>query len=333
MVSIVVPAYNPPEALFEQCIESLINQTFQDIEIILVDDGSNSRTKEAIENMKKHDSRIHVIHQDNRGVSAARNNGIALAKGEFIFFSDADDCIDSVWIEKAVRVAERENADVVYGRVVQCSHKPSGHTGKGKWVVIRGGRLEQIRRALLLNRDSFFGKTEKFDIGPCGKLFRRRVLTGNPFPEDIRLSEDQIFNHTVLNKCNVCVVSDSSSYYYIANPQSETHKYIPNAATLTLRALNEIRTFLSKDGSNDREYYYRCMVDIFNAMEFSIIRSGGSEEQLVEGLSKLFDDPKIRGIVDSVDASLGDIFFQIKVLLIQRRKYRLFLKMKQLVSH
>lgn len=99
MVSIIVPIYNA-EQYISKCIESILAQTYRDFELILVDDGSTDMCGKICDEYAKQDSRVHVIHQENKGVSAARNAGISLAKGEYIMFVDSDDFITENMLEK-----------------------------------------------------------------------------------------------------------------------------------------------------------------------------------------------------------------------------------------
>lgn len=106
MVSIIVPIYNV-EQYIPKCIESILAQTYRDFELILVDDGSPDNCGKICDEYAKQDSRVHVIHQENKGVSAARNAGISLAKGEYIMLVDSDDFITENMLEKCMTVLQK----------------------------------------------------------------------------------------------------------------------------------------------------------------------------------------------------------------------------------
>ena len=111
-ISIIVPVYKV-ERYLENCIESIINQTFKDFELILVDDGSPDRCGLICDNYAKKDERIKVIHKKNEGLSAARNSGIQIAKGEYIAFVDSDDCINKNMYETLYDTAIENKSDIV----------------------------------------------------------------------------------------------------------------------------------------------------------------------------------------------------------------------------
>ena len=111
-ISIIVPVYNGEDYL-EKCVDSIVDQTEKNIEIILVDNGSEDRSPKICDAYAEKDNRIKVIHQPNNGVSFARNSGIEVAKGDFIGFVDADDWIDSEMFERLIALAEQNTADVV----------------------------------------------------------------------------------------------------------------------------------------------------------------------------------------------------------------------------
>lgn len=119
-VSIIVPVFNV-EGYLEQSIQSVLNQTFKDIEIILVDDGSTDNSSKICDNYSKLDKRIRVIHQKNKGLSGARNTGLRFASGKYIFFLDSDDWIEEKTIEKLYQIAEKDYSDVVVCNVNLCS--------------------------------------------------------------------------------------------------------------------------------------------------------------------------------------------------------------------
>ena len=111
-ISIIVPIYNAEEHL-DKCVESILEQTEINLEIILVDDGSKDNSFEICKKYEKMDQRVKVIHQENAGVSAARNHGIEIAEGEYIGFVDSDDWIEPVMYQRLLKEAKEKNADVV----------------------------------------------------------------------------------------------------------------------------------------------------------------------------------------------------------------------------
>ena len=111
LISVIVPIYNV-ESYLEQCIKSIINQTYKNIEIILIDDGSTDKSPKICDKYKQKDSRIIVVHKQNTGVSATRNIGLELSKGKWIAFVDSDDWIEKEYLEELLLNAKKEKADI-----------------------------------------------------------------------------------------------------------------------------------------------------------------------------------------------------------------------------
>ena len=113
LVSVIIPAYNI-EDYIGRCLDSIISQTYKNLEIIVVDDGSRDYTGEILDNYAKKDRRIKVIHKENGGVSSARNKGIEAAEGDYIGFIDGDDLIEPGMYKTLVDLLEEENADIAH---------------------------------------------------------------------------------------------------------------------------------------------------------------------------------------------------------------------------
>ena len=113
LVSVIIPAYNI-EDYIGRCLDSIISQTYKNLEIIVVDDGSRDHTGEILDNYAKKDRRIKVIHKENGGVSSARNKGIEAAEGDYIGFIDGDDLIEPEMYKTLVDLLEEENADIAH---------------------------------------------------------------------------------------------------------------------------------------------------------------------------------------------------------------------------
>ncbi len=193
IISIIVPIYNCGNYLV-QCIESIINQTYQDLEIILMDDGSTDQSGVICDEYEKKDKRIKVIHQNNSGVSTARNNALKIAKGAYIGFVDADDWIDREMYSSMLRIMQKRNADVVICGVNYC-------TESGEYI------RSALNREKVLNREELLGGLysipRSIGGGCCNKLFRRKKIIGQSFRKDIKIEEDVIYLFDCLEKCDL----------------------------------------------------------------------------------------------------------------------------------
>ena len=216
LVSIIVPMYNA-ELTIKKCISSLIYQTYKNIEIIVVDDGSIDSSKQMI---KEFDNRIEYVYQSNKGVSAARNTGIKRAEGEYILFVDSDDCIEVDFVSKTVIFAEKNKLDIVVAK-----HMEQNST-------IFGGNE---------NKEKSFIAKENFDIvehfkgihigQAVGKLFRTCIVKTNniTFPEQMFLAEDFYFVGEILLNTNKVGLVDNTHYcIFNVNINSLSKRYIDN---------------------------------------------------------------------------------------------------------
>ena len=225
-VSIVVPVYKV-EKYLDRCVQSLRNQTLQDIEIILVDDGSPDRCPEMCDEYARQDSRIHVIHKKNGGLSSARNAGIANAVGEYIGFVDSDDDVDETMYEQLLGVAEKTNVDYVMGDYIRF------HADGSCYLVtknIEGGLYskDRIRKEIYPQ----LIMTEAVDYGPCLSvclaLYRKNFLDQYQlsFDEEVKWSEDNIFSAIAGYQCNsFYYYKGAGLYHYRENPGTITTSY------------------------------------------------------------------------------------------------------------
>lgn len=203
-ISIIVPVYNV-EKYVEKCIQSLINQSYKNIEIILVDDGSNDRSNKIIDEYAKVDSRILTIHQKNKGVSAARNAGLKVATGEYVGFVDPDDYVDYQMYETMLKKIELNMSDLAvcgFSKVTELSDKEE---------------IFEIKDELLSPKkcvEDLFDFRGGYAIKPSvwNKLFRRDKIGDLKFDENIGISEDLKFVVQYILKCNSIVYVKQAFY-------------------------------------------------------------------------------------------------------------------------
>lgn len=229
-VSIVVAIYNG-EAYIEQCMKCIKNQTYKNLEIILVDDGSNDKTAQMCDTYAQKDDRIKVIHKQNGGVSSARNVGIESASGEYIFFYDVDDIIDANLIEENVALAKEYDADEVFF----CFRYHNLDTGK-----IHENAMEHL---FVGDQDSFFTEeiskmidNEVFNA-PWNILVKRSVLVEKKilFNAEYPIFEDIDFNTTLLSAMKKIVVNPKVYYTYMVRSKGSliTQFYEKNFDVIT----------------------------------------------------------------------------------------------------
>lgn len=208
-ISIVVPVYQAQDYLNE-CINSLLAQEFQDFELILIDDGSTDASAEMCDSFVQKDARVRVFHQKNAGVSAARNRGIAQARGEYIAFVDADD-----WVERSF--LSNLYATIGDAQIVLC--------GVDDGEEYRPP-METFRFQKMATMPSRYAKLVYTNYA-INKLYRRDLLlpVGPRFVESMKRGEDAMFIASCLTRCEFVAVCPKILYHYRENPKSATHYF------------------------------------------------------------------------------------------------------------
>ena len=221
ILSIIIPVYNTPENLLRDCLESAKNQTLKNIEIICVDDGSTDGSGKILDEYAKSDPKFKVIHQENSGVSVARNNAMKIAKGEYIKFLDSDDMIDDVAAEKSYNVAKEYDADIVKYclKEVEMGEWFKQFEGKGWFKQF----AECIDRPKVMNTPVF---QRDLLFGPAwAGLYRNKFIKDNDlnFFQNVYYREDSYFSAVCLPKANKVVLLPDQLYTYKNNPISAIH--------------------------------------------------------------------------------------------------------------
>lgn len=214
LISIIVPVYNI-EKYIKRCLQSLINQTFSNLEIIVVDDGSSDESGRIIDIFAQQDSRIVVVHKENGGVSSARMSGIARATGDYIGFVDGDDCVAPEMFGHLLKNAIEYQAEISH-----CGYKmvfPDGHSD----YYYNTGRLVKQDRITAL-KELLDGSS--IDPGLWNKLFHKTLfhslLRENVMNTSIKINEDLLMNYYLFKEANVSVYEDVCLYQYMLRKNS-----------------------------------------------------------------------------------------------------------------
>lgn len=215
-ISIIIPVYNV-EPYLSRCIESVLNQSFTDFELILINDGSTDNSGKICDEYAKKDTRIHVIHQSNQGVSATRNSGIRIAKGDFITFVDGDDYIERDLLQVLYELAIDQNCDMA-----MCSYKL---IYEDKTIDNENSHWKRYDKEVAT--ELFFSDQQPFAPSyTCGKLIKRDLSENVKFREDIFLMEDTLFNTEILLKCHKgIVVTNQTLYNYVQRAGSASNSF------------------------------------------------------------------------------------------------------------
>lgn len=248
VLSVIVPVYNGEQYL-KQCLDSIINQSYSDFELILVNDGSKDGSGNICDEYAKKHSNIKVIHKENGGVTAARRDGLNLASGRFVTFVDCDDWIDSDMYEKMLAKAEKYNVEAVICSIVyETENGPVKHRN-----TVESGLYDKNKL-----KKAFYPKI-LFDydvclpgVNPslCNKIFKKERLDNVVFNvnDTISYGEDALCTYPTLMDTDSVFVMDTPFYHYRKNDDSVTHRYDSTLLEKFLLLANEMETFFVNRG-------------------------------------------------------------------------------------
>ena len=211
VVSVIIPAYNA-EKYIQECLDSVLNQTYKNVELIIVNDGSRDGTKGILEEYSSHHSNIQVIHTENGGVSRARNIGLEHVNGDYVMFLDSDDLLATNAIEILLEDIKTNNADIAAGLMnsdVGMNTVSLESTTTFVWKDTQG-----IEKAL---------EDHPFTYSSCAKLFKREVVKDVRFMEGRKIHEDSYFVFCALLNQPRVVARNVHIYKYRSNEDSASH--------------------------------------------------------------------------------------------------------------
>ncbi|MBT2216747.1 glycosyltransferase [Virgibacillus dakarensis] len=265
LVSIIVPVYNA-EKYLSRCISSILNQTHQLIEVILVNDGSTDDSGVICDRYAKWDRRVQVIHQQNAGPSVARNTGIAAASGDYIQFVDGDDCIDSTMTARLVEAMKNEVQLVICGYKMMHRRMTSAIIPSIPGVYTNAAFLKHV------------GELYKNVLlpSPCNKLYDAAVINDYDirFDKHFTMGEDLLFNLAYLNVCDRIHIIRDTLYNYCMNHNSLTKVFKEDLMENQQVLIGRVQDFLQRKNcyTGDNHYF------------LAIIQANG----IVNGLNNLF---------------------------------------------
>ena len=304
-ISIIVPVYNV-EKYLNQCVDSILNQTFADFELILVDDGSKDASPQICDGYLAEDDRVFVIHQQNSGQVVARKAGLQRAVGEYVFFVDSDDWIELNALEVACQSAKDNDADIVtFGGYFCYSNNrrlPVNQPIKAGVFDKTGITKEIYPKMLYSGRFFYFG----IYAAMWNKIFKRSILMPNMVNVDprLRIGEDGVTTFaTFLDANKICVLDNQHLYDYRDNNHSITRSYcanqFDNAKLLiqTLRDINKAKNVY--DLSEQIDYYFMYNVYSIFIEEF-YYRYKKSLVSRIEYLKSIANDASVKKVVNKI---------------------------------
>lgn len=311
MISIIIPVFNAGKRL-ETTIKSAINQTYQDIEIVCVDDGSTDNSLDILRNFEKSDYRIKVIHQNNMGVSAARNKALFEAKGEYIMFLDADDWLECNACEIALNKMVSADVDIVmWPYIRECGNQslPKEIFRREIYYNEKSVKHKLHRRFVGLYKDELIAP-EKADAlcTVWGKLYKRESIIdkGIQFHDlsEIGTYEDGLFNLEVFQWIKSAIYIPEYLYHYRRDDSSSlTNKYNPNLSEQWNRLFDIILDYVERNKLS-KDYY----IAFNNRITLSLIVLGinefNSEKSIygkVQGIKRIACSKRYRDAIQKLD--------------------------------
>lgn len=257
-ISIILPSYNV-EGYLEKCINSILNQSYYNLEIIIVNDGSTDNTLKVAKGFETIDKRVIVLDQINKGVSAARNIAIDYASGEYIIFVDPDDFVHNDFVNS------------LYERLIETNSDMSicGHTKVyDNQFEVKSKSSKSIFTGDEIFKQYFIGDST-LTVLTCDKIFKTKIIKENGiyFPYEVTSGQDQVFILEYLIYCNSVSTTDNNFYYYYQRIGSKSKRYEYYIFEKTLIKLNYLRKILIEAGlySKHENYYkIRLYMNLFS---------------------------------------------------------------------
>ena len=320
IVSIIVPVYKV-EKYIHRCVESLVNQTLRDIEIILVDDGSPDHCPEICEQLAKKDNRIKVVHKTNGGLSSARNAGMEVACGKYIGFVDSDDELELDMYEKMVAKAEEYRVDFVMADYIR---------------IFANGKIQKVQQCIdggLYNRERVIKDIfpmlimkENIDYGPflsvvvC--LYRNSFLKENNlvFDEEVKWSEDNIFSAIMGYYCTCFYYMKGSALYHYYNNQGSITTSYREGSWDVYSVMNEhLHAFF--DTVTDYDFSRQLKLHIIYYASNCIGQETSlPKKQAIRGIEKILDSKQLKNAFKNFKMPQVSIKLKIQLYLMKWRK-------------
>ena len=261
-VSIILPVYNVSQYL-DECFNSILSQTYKNIEIIFVDDGSTDNSGEMLDEYAKKDERVKVYHKENGGVSSAKNVGLKHCTGKYITFIDPDDYVTSEYVEYLLNMLISNKADIAYTRHFFDNYNNNQVTNDDIKIINSNEALYEIL-------------TYQISVGVANKMYTKDLLTNNniTFYEDIFMGEGFNFNVLAFKNANRIVTSDRKVYFYRRdNNNSATTKFKIEKWENALYAIEKIKLNIETNDEKVKDAItfaeWRTNVDAYTLLNIS----------------------------------------------------------------
>ena len=291
LISVIVPVYNV-EKYLDRCVESIVNQTYTNLEIILVDDGSPDNCPQMCDVWAEKDSRIKVIHKENGGLSSARNAGLDYMSGDYLFFLDSDDYINKDAISILFDLLQSNNCDMSFGRYVMVyegqENTSANNCFSGEKIIFTEDEFWSYYYSV--NHSENYSEKAVNMIISCNKLIKKSVFETLRFAVG-RINEDEIIIHNIVSKCNKIAFIDKETYYYYQNENSIMGSKTDFYSKDSIYALGErVKYFAGRNKNYTpqafEQFFYHCRWAYFDNRNTNSIFAKSIREQYKEVFNK-----------------------------------------------
>lgn len=251
LVSVIVPIYKVEQYL-DKCIESIVNQTYKNLEIILIDDGSPDLCPQKCDSWAEKDKRIKVMHKVNAGPGFARNSGLDIATGDYVMFVDSDDYISLEAIEIMLRRMEQDQSDLAIAQVVKVYSDGAQDSSAYPWITDQ-----------LITQETAFkmlGSSQALPVYACGKLYRKHIFDKIRY-QSLKCAEDVFILPDVIEQCKIISLIDAVVYFYFQRDTSIVHtKKLVQMIDNMKASLKVSRYLLERNETKGASRYYYAAV-------------------------------------------------------------------------
>lgn len=332
LISIIVPVYNVKEAQLRQCIESILQQEYRDLELILVDDGSENGAGSVCDEYQKKDGRIHVIHQKNQGVSVARNHGIQAAKGDWISFVDGDDWIDKNMLTEVMKNKADSGVDLIVWNLYY--NDPDREVIRKNYprslCVEAPDQLKEVR-LFHLRTIAIRGKELKIptlNVAAC-HFYKRSIIEEYRivFDTSLKQGEDKLFNYQYFMHIKKFLYLNLPLYHYRIHEESTTHSFFEGhveTSTRILKKYSAIEPLIQTDPAFRNTYYIRVLYIAWILIRRYFLKKGGSMSASIREFADMMRTEPYREAMKNIKLSEMEFSMtKIRLTMLKHHMYHL----------
>ena len=305
MISIIIPVYKA-ELYIRNCLNSVLNQTYKDYEVILIDDGSPDACGKICEEYAENRSNWIVVHQQNAGQAAARNLGLSMAKGDYICFIDSDDSVHSNYLQKLYHSLIETNSDLAI-----CGYQRISESSKIT-------KLEENELVKLNENELWEEVFCHLNNAVWNKLYRKDFLNGLHFPCGLYHGEDLMFNLRYISRCKNAVWVQSKLYYYWEREGSVTKSVFSERKLMEIDSKDAAREFIKNHHPNllsvADKYCFRARMNIIRSI-YKNFKENDYSNQIYEYSSYVKENyPKVSALIELKEKVEYFLFVKVRWL-------------------